>query len=130
MDNRIYQIIIFTMVLVIVGCASIALWKPQVAQPVVPVLQPSAVPDLQNDVSLQRQCAELFKTILAIQDNREQFRTQLGSIQEAFNNEQIGQQKMSLARRVWLRNENALASEAATLYSQGRGMGCFQRVSQ
>lgn len=129
MDNRIYQMIIFTMVLVIVGCASIALWKPQVTQSVVPA-QVSGAPDLQNDASLQRQCAELFKTILAIQDNREQFRTELGSIQEAFNNEQIGQQKMSLARRVWLRNENALASEAATLYSQGREKGCFQRVSQ
>jgi hypothetical protein len=126
MDNRIYQIIVFTMFLATIGCVSIALWKPQAVVPA----QTAAAPDLQNDVSLQRQCAELFKTILEIQDNREQFRTQLGTIQEAFNNEKIGEQKMTLARRVWLRNENALASEAASLYSTGREKGCFQRVSQ
>jgi hypothetical protein len=126
MDNRIYQIIIFTMFLATIGCVSIALWKPQSVVPA----QTVAAPDLQNDVSLQRQCAELFKTILEIQDNREQFRTQLGTIQEAFNDEKIGEQKMTLARRVWLRNENALASEAASLYSTGREKGCFQRVAE
>ena len=69
------------MFLATIGCVSIALWKPQAVVPA----QTAAAPDLQNDVSLQRQCAELFKTILEIQDNREQFRTQLGTIQEAFN---------------------------------------------
>jgi hypothetical protein len=130
MDNRIYQMIIFTMFLATIGCVSIALWKPQVIQSVVPVQTTATVPDLQNNVSLQRECAELFKTILEIQDNREQFRTQLGTIQEAFSAEQIGEQKMTLARRVWLRNENALASEAADLYSSGREQGCFQRVTE
>jgi hypothetical protein len=125
MNNKIYQMTTFiTVFAVIVGCTTAAFWKSAVTPPV------TITPDLQNDVSLQRECAELFKTILEIQDSREQFRMQFDVVQEAFSNDQVGQPKITIARRVWLRNENALAGEVATLYSSGREDGCFQRVTQ
>ena len=92
--------------------------------------QASSLPDLQNDVSLQRECAELFKTILSIQDSRESYRTQLHTVREAFNEHKIGQDRMAIAHQFWLDNENALATQAANLYSEGRAKGCFQKVTQ
>ena len=89
-----------------------------------------AIPDLQNDESLQRECATLFKNILAIQDNRELHRLQFEQIHKAFNEEMIGQEKFSVARMVWLDKENTLATEAANKYTQGREKGCFQKVTQ
>ena len=87
-------------------------------------------PDLQNDVSLQQECAELFKNILAIQDNRETFRNELNTVRHAFNEDKIGQNRMATAHQFWLHNENTLATQAAGLYSEGRAKGCFQKVTQ
>ncbi len=110
----------------VVGCVSIALWNPR---PNVPP-PPPQTPDLQNDVALQRTCADLFKNILKIQDDREEHRQTLNQVREAFNNSEVDRQSMTDANTLWLRNENALASEAAGLYSEGREKGCFQRVTQ
>jgi hypothetical protein len=90
----------------------------------------TALPDLQSDEALQRECAILFKSILAIQDNRELQRVQFEQIHRAFNEEKIPQEKFSVARMIWLDRENALATEAANKYTLGRMKGCFQKVSQ
>ena len=87
-------------------------------------------PDLQNDVPLQRECAGLFKDILKIQDDREDFRKNLNKIQKAFNQGEESHDNFSQARTSWLKNENALATQAAQLYSEGRTKGCFQKVEQ
>jgi len=126
MKNRMYHIATFTTLLAVVGCVSIALWKPRPT--IVQVVE--APPDLQNDESLQRECATLFKDILKIQDSREQQRLLLHEVTQAFNNDEVGQERLTAARTLWLGNENALASEAASLYSEGRTKGCFQRVTQ
>ena len=109
-----------------VGCVSVALLnhKSDNTQNNVPI------PDLQNDVVLQRECADLFKDILKIQDNREDFRRNLNKIQKAFNNGEESHDNFSQARTSWLKNENTLATQAAVLYSEGRAKGCFQKVEQ
>ncbi len=87
-------------------------------------------PDLQNDEDLQRECASLFKSILSIQDNRELQRVQFEQIHKAFNEEKIPHEKFSVARMIWLDEENTLATEAANKYALGRDKGCFQKVTQ
>ena len=126
MSSKIYIVGLAAAACVVVGCMSIVLWPQR------PVIQPPPVPvpDLQNDVSLQQECAQLFKNILKIQDDREEFRKQFDQVQQAFNNEEIGRQKMSEASSLWLSNENSLATEAASLYSTGHEKGCFQKVTQ
>jgi len=90
----------------------------------------TTTPDLQNDETLQRECAILFKSILSIQDNRELHRIQFEQIHRAFNEERIPQEKFSVARMMWLDKENTLATEAADKYALGRSKGCFQKVTQ
>jgi hypothetical protein len=87
-------------------------------------------PDLQNDEALQRECSILFKSILSIQDNRELRRVQFEQIHKAFNEEKIPHEKFSVARMIWLDEENTLATEAANKYALGRDKGCFQKVTQ
>ena len=126
MKSRMFHIATFTTLFAVVGCVSIALWKPKPT-----VLQAvQTPPDLQNDEDLQRECATLFKDILKIQDSREQERQLLHEVTQAFSENQVGQERLTAARTLWLGNENALATEAATLYSEGRTKGCFQRVTQ
>jgi hypothetical protein len=118
-------------ILLLVGILSIAsCWGPCNKASQTPLPQAAGTPDLENDVSLQRECAELFKTILSIQDNRESYRDQLHTVRAAFNEDRIGQKKMAIAHQFWLDNENALATQAANLYSEGRTKGCFQKVTQ
>lgn len=125
-SKTIHAAALATAALVVVGCVSVALWNPKQQVPVPQVVQP----DLQNDVTLQRTCADLFKNILKIQDDREQYREQLNQVREAFNNSELDRESMTDANALWLRNENSLASEAAELYATGRLKGCFQKVTQ
>ena len=127
MKSRMFHIAAFTTLFAVVGCVSIALWKPK---PTVSQAMQTPAPDLQNDEDLQRECATLFKDILKIQDSREQERQLLHEVTQAFSENQVGQERLTAARTLWLGNENTLATEAATLYSEGRTKGCFQRVTQ
>lgn len=112
---------------VTVGCVSVVLWGHRPQPTPVPTV---VVPDLQNDVGLQQECAVLFRKIIKIQDNRETFRRNMNLVQLAFNQGEETQDSFAQARSVWLENENSLATEAAGLYTSGREKGCFQKVHQ
>jgi len=127
MKSKLYKAAMFASVFAVVGCVSIALWNPR------PTTQPTPAPpapDLQNDVSLQRDCATLFRQIIAVQDDRELKRKLFEGVQLAFNEGSVEDTEFKSASTSWLREENELATQAAHMYEQGRSMGCFQKVTQ
>ena len=71
----------------------------------------------------------MFREIIQVQDRREEKRMEFEKVRLAFNDGQLGKKKFSAASRGWLEQENALAGRAATLYREGRGKGCFQKVT-
>ncbi len=94
----------------------------------VAVLEDRTAPDLQNDENLQRECAQMFRQIINIQDNRESERLAFRQVHDAFNVDG-NIDGMGDSRKSWLQKENALATQAANLYTESRSMGCFQKVT-
>ena len=89
-----------------------------------------ATSDLQSDVSLQHECARMFRKIIEVQDTREQNRVKFEEVRHAFNDGLVAREKFSVASTGWLSEENRLATTAAQLYSTVRSKGCFQKVTQ
>ena len=95
-----------------------------------PTTVSAPAPDLQNDVSLQHECARMFREIISVQDTREQNRIEFEKVRHAFNEGQVEREKFSTASNSWLTEENRLATTATDLYRDGRSKGCFQKVTQ
>lgn len=95
-----------------------------------PAQSVAATSDLQNDVSLQHECARMFREIIEVQDTREQNRVEFEKTRHAFNDGLVAREIFSVASNGWLSEENRLATSAANLYSTGRSKGCFQKVTQ
>ena len=63
MKSKLYLASMLAGLLAVVGCVSIAFWKPKQTFNTVSVTSSPEIttPDLQNDVELQRTCAEMFR---------------------------------------------------------------------
>ena len=94
-----------------------------------PVVNTPVEPDLQSNVDLQRECATMFREIISIQDTREAQRKEF-EVLYLENDRQIAKPTFEAGRTAWLKSENELATDAAALYQESRGKGCFQRVEQ